>query len=287
MCLLIFAPKGATPSKKRLRAAAKANPDGFGWAVRTKKGVYYHRTMDANEAIDSFHDFRANNMSGEALFHLRITTHGSTNIDNCHPFVVDENIVLGHNGMLPIKEQDGKSDTRIFATEWLPEMGVEMLDDPNEFAEIEKFAAGSKLVVLSENKRLAKPYYIVNERLGHWDKGVWWSNHSYDDSYWLSWARSTTSTIGRSLWTPNDDNDDELFDNAFHDEPYHGYQYDAAIRSYIRQIDGQREVWVCPVCGSDHTQDLENPDECCDICQSCFWCHNDITLCTCPPFNYY
>ena len=232
MCLLIYASPGSTPTKKALRTAGANNPDGFGFAFAIGRKIVRHRSMNLNDTIELFHEMRAEHPKAHAMFHLRITTHGATNIDNCHPFVVDEGIVLGHNGMLPIKEKDGKSDTRQFAEEWLPELGVEkVLDNPSEFAELEKFAQGSKLCVLSVDERLQKPVYLVNEAFGHWEKGVWYSNHSYKYSrtystygYSGGWNNyPTTYTIGKGL-TPSDDEkflDDE---SLFFDEE--GWWYD-------------------------------------------------------------
>lgn len=196
MCILIYCPSNRTPSREALENSAANNPDGFGWAIITDNGVdgperfgiLTDKGMDSSKIIDGFLTARAAHPSMPALFHARITTHGKTGVDNCHPFLVENGTVLAHNGMLPIPERDGKSDTHQFATEWLPHLGVSnTLDDPDNFTDLMRFASGSKLVVLSVDPTLRYWSYIVNEHLGDWDDGIWYSNSSY------LWARKTTS----------------------------------------------------------------------------------------------
>lgn len=289
MCLLIYASPGSTPTKKALRTAGKNNPDGFGFAFAINNQIVRHRSMDLEDTIKFFHEMRAEYPMAHAIFHLRITTHGGTNLDNCHPFMVDDGIVLGHNGMLPIKEQDGKSDTRQFAEEWLPQLGVaELLDNPENFAELEKFATGSKLAILSVNPVLAKPVYIVNEGDGHWDKGVWYSNNSYKYEYvsysYGSWRSSTTTHSTSEL--------EEILDNddCWQDEDGMWWWWDAKNMEWVLEQElfsaDDVEEWVCRNCEAQFTFDLstEQPDYCYD-CGACWYCSKSFGSCYCGSVN--
>jgi len=273
MCLLIYASPNHNPSKKALRRAANNNPDGFGFAVRTNKEVLYYKSMSIEDTIKEFFDLRKRFPDSHSIFHLRITTHGATNLDNCHPFVVDDAIVLAHNGMLPIKEQDGKSDTRQFAEEWLPTMGVkEMLDDPRGFAELEAFATGSKLAIVSANPQLDHPFYIVNERLGHWDKGVWYSNSSYTKNYnsWMSYSSASWRSYNGHGYTPQDDA--LVINNSWQwDEEQDEWYYEDEI------VD-----WRCNVCDLTTTIDLADDEpRACPECGTCWFCEKDYSSCYC------
>lgn len=285
MCLLIYASPNSAPTKKSLRRAAVHNPDGFGFAINNGKDVLYGKGMDIEDTIKEFFAVRERFPDSHALFHLRITTHGATNLDNCHPFVVDDGIVLAHNGMLPIKEQDGKSDTRLFAEEWLPTMGVkEMLDTPEGFADLEQFASGSKLAILSSNPALDHPFYLVNEKLGHWKQGVWYSNSSYTKNYGkylyssvstTSYSRGTYSSYNGHLYSPQHDSLD-MWDNS-------DWRYDEETDEWYYEDDSIVD-WICNVCEITQTYDL-NKDEPhnCPECGTCWYCDKPYGVCCCYP----
>lgn len=197
MCLLVFMPEGKTASKEALENAAYYNDDGFGWAIRTPDKILVGKNMDFSKAYDEFMDARSS-FNGDALFHLRITTQGGTNLDNCHPFYVgkDQMSIVAHNGMLPVQDdKTGRSDTRIFAETLLPRRGgIAYLNGDKSLPELEKWAAGSKLVFLTVNPASKWRYVIVNMDDGHWGKddneGVWFSNSSY------KYAKSAYSMYG-------------------------------------------------------------------------------------------
>lgn len=288
MCLLIYAQPGATPTKKSLRNAGSNNPDGFGFAFRLDGRIVRHRTMDLEESIALFHEMRADNPQAHAIWHARITTHGATNLDNCHPFMVDDGIVLGHNGMLPIQEADGKSDTRQFAEEWLPKLGVSVLDDPTEYKEIEKFASGSKLAVLSVNPVLERPVYLINEHLGHWDKGVWYSNNSYQYE-WFSLASISkyTSTVSQRGVTPSDDSPafggDEDDAYWYDEETGDLYSWDNRHGWVVVEDDEQYFAQYCFECGLDMGVNGEHAVDkhYCWDCGSCLLCGREYNACYC------
>ena len=270
MCILMYAHSNASIPRKHLENACDNNPDGFGWAIITfdgkEWGLLTDKGMKDRPIIDSFLEAREQHPSWPALFHARIATHGTTTVDNAHPFWVAENMtVLAHNGMLPIREQDGKSDTRLFAEEWLPTLGVkELLDTDEGFEQLEDFASGSKLVVLSIDPELERFSYIVNEELGHWDQGVWYSNNSYKyKSYSYSysgwdWRRQSSHFQSGTYSVAQDGH--IVFDSDKEDRP------------------GRNYLWaVCELCRDEF---LANEDE--PLCPTCGWCTvHDTHSCNC------
>lgn len=293
MCLLIYARPGSTPSKKHLRTAGANNPDGFGFALAVGNKVIHHRSMDLEDTIGLFHDLRGEYPKAHAMFHLRITTHGNTSIDNCHPFVVDEGIVLGHNGILPIEEKDGKSDTRQFAEEWLPQLGVsEVLDDEQNFSELERFARGSRLVVLSTNKKLAKPVYIVNEKDGHWDHGVWYSNNSYKYEWYAQSYRYYSTPATSKVATLSDDfryDDEFTYSNVWVDDDGTVYEWDLR-RGWIETGNDYRDCdryYYCPTCDANLGSDAKQVAEMgyCYDCGCCIVCEKDYGTCFCSGYK--
>lgn len=141
MCLLTLMPDGINIDYEKAREAAKSNPDGFGFAIHAGNAIIKDHDMDFDKLWGRWADLRQT-YTGAALFHWRISTHGTTSIDNCHPFNVgnDDQTVLGHNGILPITMpiHDKRSDTKLFAEYVLPKLGgVTALDNENTFKEIE------------------------------------------------------------------------------------------------------------------------------------------------------
>jgi glutamine amidotransferase len=189
MCLLMVAKPNAMPSDDALVCACANNPDGFGYAVHTGKTIITGRGMNHDDVIDRFLTTREKHMNGWAMFHARFTTHGETVKENCHPFRVggSTETILAHNGILSnvkIPNGDKRSDTRVFAEDLLPAR-LNILDHKKKFKKLEKWAGGSKVAVFTTDRRLNKAVYIINEKLGNWDNnGLWWSNSSYQQSYY-------------------------------------------------------------------------------------------------------
>ena len=251
MCLLMVAKPNAMPKDDDLVCACVNNPDGFGYAVHTGKSIITGRGMNHDDVIDRFLSVREKHMNGWAMFHARFTTHGETMKDNCHPFRVggSPNTILAHNGILSnvkIPTGDKRSDTRVFAEDLLPKR-LNILDHKRKFKKLEKWVGGSKIAVFSTDKRLHKAFYIINEKLGHWDDdGLWWSNSSYKQYYYTSYKPKNT-------WTSS-------YDIAYNDNKY--------------IIDGEdmtefvEEGMACSYCGHFFAE----PDYFHGYCQTCWTC---------------
>lgn len=292
MCLLTFMHEGVTPNIDHLINGADNNPDGFGYAINDRTSIIRGNGLNFERVLENFLQDRQR-YNGPALFHSRITTHGGTTRDNCHPFQVgrDTGTVLAHNGMLPIKERDGKSDTRIFAESVFPSWGgVRTLSSKKMRKKLSKFATGSKLVFLTTDLVVPEGYAIINEKDGHWDHGVWWSNSSYKYKR-ISYGSGSFYSSGWSSYpTPDwdsDDSDDGVA-SVYYDEdgtPYFFPKGRTTDLSYT-DMDGNhvwQEVWECATCRNEEFVDEEALAwiDFCGKCDSCFFCGDHRHECTC------
>jgi hypothetical protein len=276
MCLLTFMNEYTTADIDQLTVGAANNPDGFGFAIHAGTSIVRGNGLKYNQVLDEFLKQRAIH-SGPALFHSRITTHGGTTIDNCHPFQLGKDTlsVMAHNGMLPIPSTGGRSDTRILAEDMLPSWGgASILNSKKQRKKLAKFAAGSKLVFLSANPDVQNNHYIINENLGHWVDGVWWSNNSYVYSRYSYTGGGMYSTGWERKPTPTDT-----------------IAYPSVAGSLVEDCsyfddDGNEvwgEMWYCATCEASEYIDEYNIDNAdfCNNCSACWFCNVDRMLCEC------
>lgn len=285
MCLLTFMQAGCTADITDLSNGALNNPDGFGFAVHAGNKVIHNSGLNFERVLDEFLQVRAKH-SGPALFHSRITTHGATSRDNCHPFQVgrDATTVMAHNGMLPIKDDGVRSDTRIFAESMFPSWGGALtLNSRKMRKRLAKFASGSKLVFITANRDVNDDFVIINEGLGHWSDGVWWSNSSYAYKPYIStgWRKYTPDAYG---WVDDRETDD---DDGESSSPYIGGNgYGLTEDCTYVDKDGNEvwgELWTCGMCGHQeyiHDGNISFQDFC-ENCDACWFCTDDRVLCNC------
>ena len=257
MCMLCVVPPNVLPDRDKLTYSAINNPDGFGFAIvvsKERRIITYH-TMNADDAVNEFLKMRAQYPSDYALWHARLATHGSTNLDNCHPFrVLDNQTVLAHNGVLPIDIAvgDQRSDTRIFAEEILAKIGgVSALDNPHIYNMIEEYTSGSKVCVLTVDPRAEYQMYLLHDNKGTTDEsGVWWSNDSCSPSY--GWY------------------------NKWYSKSELGSFYTSAENTY------DSGEWPCVGCQTYLVEDdLIIHNYVCQVCDTCQWCDMVSVNCMC------
>lgn len=179
MCIAIVKPIGEDfPPKERLKNCFDNNPHSIGVGT-TVKGTSYISVMKFFD-FDVFYNFSLNHFAkrSETVFiHFRYATHGSIDLNNCHPFFISDNQtqfqtnnLLMHNGVFQLgKLQNGKSDTLTIA----------------EKIYREKLELDNDLITRSNNKVAI----LINNRsyklYGNWikaDDGCYYSNGSYRKS---------------------------------------------------------------------------------------------------------
>lgn len=246
MCLLVYIPEGTTPKREYLLEAACNNPHGFGYAIIAGKKIIVNKSLNAEALVDDFLK-RRKDFDGDAVFHCRLATHGDNSVNNCHPFYVgkDKTTIVAHNGILdiPTPANDLRSDTKIFADDWLPKY-MPNIDDNFVFKALEDWARGSKLVILTVNPEYAQQVYILNEKAGHWHDDIWWSNSSYKSKQkgggWFGWY------------------------NGYYDSKYDD---DESLAETSNDI---ADVYECEGC---HTLiEYQDLDDFCPNCWNCFIC---------------
>lgn len=182
MCVILYKPANISVTRKTLKQCWNANKDGGGfmWAwdgiLFIEKGYFGFRKF--------YKAFRTNErMYPKAAFvlHMRITSSGKTNVENCHPFYANKgcNIGVAHNGVL-LKLTDlvsDYSDTYIFVKDILQKLPHDYLQNEALKVLLEDYCKGnfSKMVFMD---RLGS-VFIANEAAGEWNDGIWFSNNIF------------------------------------------------------------------------------------------------------------
>ena len=203
MCIIASVPAGAQVTEDQLSEMWTRNPDGGGIAYFVDGEIKVEKDMKRESFIDTVLETQKKYGNRDILVHMRIATHGAVCIDNTHPFEVNKNTVMAHNGILPEAfippAKSELSDTRFFIDYFMKYIPVQKLDDPyfqDMVDEMVNQGYGNKLVFLTSAKTKYDTY-IIGEKLGVWDGGVWFSNSSYESRKFVSYNhyRRDTQTI--------------------------------------------------------------------------------------------
>lgn len=178
MCLIIFSPNIAhiRLRKSVLEQAFHRNGDGAGMAyVQDGKIKLSKAYFEFDKFFEAFQSIRTNIKKGAFLIHFRRGTGGSNNKTNTQPLVIyRDKLVMAHNGQFPVLEETEKDISDSVVLSRL----IRGLAWKYPFLKIQKELLNrlcgdlSKLVFMDEKGR----YSIINEKLGKWSRGSWYSN---------------------------------------------------------------------------------------------------------------
>ena len=127
MCVIVAKPAGIKmPTESQIEDMWYTNPDGAGFMYTKNNTVYIRKGfMSLLDFTDALERLASKNDLTELplVMHFRITTHGGTRPENCHPFPVTDSVGVltkldsktklgvAHNGIIPITPRKDISDT--------------------------------------------------------------------------------------------------------------------------------------------------------------------------------
>lgn len=175
MCICILNTKkaGRLP-KSHIKNSWDNNDMGSGllWTDKGKLNVF--KTYEYDEYIDKYNELRDNKDIGNIVLHFRIATSGYKGEHNLHPFLVNDNLGFVHNGVIKGLGNNKFSDTYEF-NDMLKKFNHDFTNCEMTKFFISEYIGYSKLVFLSADDK----HTIINEELGKWVDGNWYSNDSY------------------------------------------------------------------------------------------------------------
>jgi predicted glutamine amidotransferase len=195
MCIAILNTKkaGRLP-KSHIKNSWDNNDMGAGllWNEDNKLSVF--KTYDYDEYISKYNELRDNANIGNIVLHFRIATSGYKGEHNLHPFLVSDTLGFVHNGVIKGLGNKQFSDTYEF-NDMLKKFKHNFLACDMSKYFISEYIGYSKLLFLDADDK----YTIINEELGKWADGNWYSNNSYkqynDYSYYGNVKVSKTTAM--------------------------------------------------------------------------------------------
>jgi hypothetical protein len=190
MCLIAVSTAGAPAlTADELGSAWKANPHGAGYMFSQGGTLIIRKAFyKLAELTAAYHaDHLTHGASSAFVLHFRWATHGDKSPVNVHPHELCGGAVgLAHNGVLPVAPPFGAtiSDTVFFCRTVLAAREPAQIMS-GEFRKLlsEMIGERNKFVLMSGAGELS----IVNEELGTWEGGIWFSN--------LTWRQTGKLTI--------------------------------------------------------------------------------------------
>ena len=216
MCIIIVANVNKRLSNRIIKRAYKNNPDGFGIAASINgkleviKGLY-----KPSKIIKIYNQLRAK-ASGDIVLHFRIATRGNVTDSLCHPFYVNKDLVMFHNGVEIDEDIAGhscsnkdESDTMAFVNNILKNFKKGFQKNKNIMNMISKSVGNNNRLCFLDSNGVTT---YSSSDLWVESKGILYSNPNlfYDDNY--RYINPATMDY------VEDDYHDEYYDSEYFDE---------------------------------------------------------------------
>lgn len=206
MCIIACKPIGLEmPDTDTIENMWYSNPDGAGIMYNHKGHVYIEKGfMELDDFLNAVKRIGRDVDLKQAgvVMHFRITTHGGTRPENCHPFPISDSIPMlkklrlttrigvAHNGIINNTPRDKTiSDTMEYIASQLAPL----------YRALPEFYTNQDAMLLVKNGIQSKMAFLTDTgniyTIGDFvdDKGILYSNHSYEGYYltprYMKWGK--------------------------------------------------------------------------------------------------
>ena len=226
-----------------------SNPDGIGIMYATSKGLKVVKMLPKSLADATQFITKLPNDDRELAIHFRWTTHGHTDLTNCHPYdVVPGYVAMMHNGILHTGNDTdkAKSDTWHFIRDYLASPVAEhpALVHNEKFRDmVAEFIGDNRFVFMDGDGKMSH----VNYDQGIEHDGMWFSNtYAWRPSRLIPSYQYSTKYSKRYY--------NSMYDDTTYDDKYGGFKSlpvgswadeddEAQTRKYERRLSAHDPKW--------------------------------------------
>jgi hypothetical protein len=223
MCIAILNKNSVLPIET-IKNSFENNPDGAGLCAIIDGKLTYHKELNPKnyKGFYKIYAYYRSLTDLPMLLHFRIGTSGIKDERNIHPFPINRNMALIHNGMLSYNVIN-----KDFSDTWHFTQLLKSLKSPArllnknsiEYQMFSAFSKGSKIALLHTSGEFS----IMNENSGKWDADNWYSNETYR-------ACDYRNVGGKIVWNNSLNRSyNSLAGYGYDDYGYYGYGYSKSL----------------------------------------------------------
>ena len=177
MCLIAFIPKieETQINYDILERGFELNSDGAGYSFIKNGKVVIHKKYNTFSKFKKSFKRSTQGITGPVLIHFRKATCGSKNKTNTQPInIVKNDFVMAHNGVFSSLSFDySRVSDSVRLAKLITQLGWSLPLNKGQVGMLKALCEeSSKLVFMDKSGN----YKIINEKLGKWKKGIWYSN---------------------------------------------------------------------------------------------------------------
>lgn len=189
MCIIIVANANKKISNRIIKQAYKNNPDGFGIAASVNGKLEVIKGLYKPSKIIKIYNQLRTKASGDIVLHFRIATRGNVTDSLCHPFYVNKDLVMFHNGVEIDEDIAGhscsnkdESDTKAFVNNILKNFKKGFQKNKNIMNMISKSVGDNNRLCFLDSNGVTT---YSSSDLWVESKGILYSNPNlfYDENY--------------------------------------------------------------------------------------------------------
>lgn len=273
MCIIVYKPAGIkSPSWTTLHNCFENNNDGAGFMYAENDKVYFEKGFMSWKSFKrAFKPFK-NRTDLPIVVHFRITTHGGTSRELCHPFPLSSDrhelrktsgitdVGIAHNGCIPLTSNadKGMSDTSEFIQKYanIVITGSEWYNNPKANIVLSELIS-SKMLVLSKDGHGE----IVGDGWKEED-GVLFSNSTYQKQSWVYY----------SSYYANDWYDDDWESGYWHEYTDKSISSDSKKKKNSNHVYSDYPTYCEFWFNEDGKSERIRPAKECDGCIEKAWC---------------
>lgn len=173
MCLLIVKPAGVSIPLDFLKNGEEANPHGAGLVYSDGEKLVTYKGPEMGHK--ELHSILRHRKEFPAIIHFRFSTCPLVDFANQHPFEVNKDWAMAHNGVIDIDYPPDESDTRAYIDRYLRDFDVDFSDKRVLNIIGQHIGSYNKFAFIHKSGEIG----IANEESGHWKDGAWYSNYGY------------------------------------------------------------------------------------------------------------